>query len=524
MNEEQKMENQKKLEAEFNPVIYAYTNIPYFLLEQELDDKFGEEYKREFNEICNLYKIYKIGSYFITEGSNGDYVPSNLKFKKASMIINKEARFLFSNPPSFNLNKEQVDTKYKDENAILQSFLDKVLEKNKFESKILKGLKDCFIGKRIGIVVNFNPKYGITLTFLKSLDFIYEKNDNDEIVKFISFTRINDTENLSAQRWFKKKYTKEENVVYLEERIYSGDGREIEIVTPKQPILLDVIPAVVILNDGLTGDKRGESELGLLVDYEKYYSKFSNADLDALRKSMNPIKYSIDASQDSTSNLSTSPGSFWDLQSDDDKPVERGAKVGTLEAMMNYSHPLKETLSRIENEMYNEVDVPNITSEQLAGVITSGKTIQALYWGLTVRCDEKMLAWSGCLREMAEIIINGGKLYPECIFKYTEEDKLPDIPYEIFVENNYPIPEDIKEEKETDMAEIETGVLSRKSYLKKWRNLTDDEADKEIRQIKFEQDLLENTALNMYDEFNSTPEEDYDEEENNSEKDNVNAE
>ena len=46
---------------------------------------------------------------------------------------------------------------------------------------------------------------------------------------------------------------------------------------------------------------------------------------------------------------------------------------------MHYSNPLKVTLDRIENEMFAELDVPNINSEQLAGVITSGKTIEALY-------------------------------------------------------------------------------------------------------------------------------------------------
>ena len=38
---------------------------------------------------------------------------------------------------------------------------------------LLKGLKDCFIGKRIAIVVNFNDD-GITITFLKPTEFIYE--------------------------------------------------------------------------------------------------------------------------------------------------------------------------------------------------------------------------------------------------------------------------------------------------------------------------------------------------------------
>ena len=82
--------------------------------------------------------------------------------------------------------------------------------------------------------------------------------------------------------------------------------------------------------------------------------------------------------------------------------------------------------------MYNTVDVPNITSDQLAGVITSGKTIRALYWGLTVRCDEKMLAWGHALEFIATAIIEGGLLYPQSIRKYTHVDKLPEIPFTVF--------------------------------------------------------------------------------------------
>ena len=145
--------------------------------------------------------------------------------------------------------------------------------------------------------------------------------------------------------------------------------------------------------------------------------------------------------------------------------------------------------------MYNELDVPNITSEQLAGVITSGKTIQALYWGLTVRCDEKMLAWAAGLREIAYIVIEGAKFYKSFVGKYTDKP-IPDIPYDVVVENNYPIPEDVKEEKELDITEIDAKVMSRKAYLKKWRNLNDSEAAAELEQIKLESQMLDNTYLN----------------------------
>ena len=498
MTEEEKELTLQEIEEDDDKnFLAAYRDIPYFLLEDDVNPSVYSEYKTDFNEIARLYRIYKLGNGFIPEGSNGDYVPSRLRYKKSAMIVNKEARFLFANPPTFNVNKEDVDTEFTEENAVIQDFLDSVLEKTDFSGKVLKAAKDCFIGKRVAVLCNFNEEAGITVTFLNSLEFVYETSGqkDNEVTKLIAFYKMLDVDSMIDQRWFKKRYEKTKDGVFLTEEIYDGTGTLIETVTPAEKIKFEYIPAAVILNDGLTGEWKGESELGLLTDYEKTFSKLSNSDIDSLRKNMHAIRYTVDASQNSAKHFSSSPGSYWDIQSDEDKGVERQAKVGILETSMGYSDPLKTTLSRIESEMYEEVDVPNITSEQLAGVITSGKTIQALYWGLTVRCDEKMLAWGYALRFIAEAIIEGAKLYPNCAKRYLTDESLPDIPVKVFVENNYPLPEDIKEEKELDMAEVEAMVMSKKSYLKKWRKLNDSEADEELRQIKVEQEILENSVM-----------------------------
>lgn len=516
MSEENTMLEQQEKANDVERMKYmASLNIPYFIINEE-DEDFCSEWKNEFTEIMNYYYIYKLGNEFRPEGSNNDYIPSVVRFKKAAKILNKEARFAFANPPTFNINRDDVDTVNREDNDVLQKFLNKVLEKTNFKGKIIKALKDCFIGKRIAIVLNINEQSGFTLTFLTSLEFIFETTgrDDDGLKKFVSFNKINKTRQLSQQRWFKKKYIKEDDGVYLTEQIYAGDGTLIETVTDNVKIKFDFIPVVIVLNDGLTGEFEGETELQDLADLESLYSKLANADVDAERKGMNPIRYTIDASANSTKRelLSTSPGSYWDIQSNQDEPEVRQAKVGTLESNMSYSSPLKTTLDRVENEMYSTVDVPNMTNDQLSGIITSGKTIRALYWGLTVRCDEKMLAWGYALQFIAEAIIEGGKLYPNCIKKYVKDigvDKIPDIPYNIIVENNYPLPDDVIEEKTMDIAEVESKVMSRKSYLKKWRNLSDNSADEELRQIKYENELLDDSYLaTMYSSESEDSEDD----------------
>jgi hypothetical protein len=425
MSEEEIMLNQKNDNID---VITSYNSVPYFIIEDDLTELRRSEYNAEMEKIINLYKKYEIGEEFLTEGTNADYVASDLRYKKASTIINKEARFLFANPPTFNINVNDVSSEVKKKNTILQDYLNKVLNKNLFNSKLIKAAKDCFIGKRIAIVLNVSEETGISITFLNSLEFLYEKNETEELTKIVMFYNQNDTNYRQDQRWLKKIYELENGIVYVEEYIFNGLGELIEELTPRRKTKFEYIPVAIVLNDGLTGDLKGKSELGYLLGYEKHYSKLANADEDAERKSMNPTKYIIDGSKNSTANLSTGPGAVWDIQSDSEGVNENlTANVGILEPAMNYSNALKITLDRIENAMYSEVDVPNINSEQLQGVITSGKTINALYWGLTVRCDEKMLAWAPAFELIAKAIIDGGKLYPKAIVKYTNELQLPDI-------------------------------------------------------------------------------------------------
>ena len=279
--------------------------------------------------------------------------------------------------------------------------------------------------------------------------------------------------------------------------MYDGAGREVSAEefepTEQQPTKLATIPAVVFLNDGLTGDSKGESEIDLLQDYEQYYSKLANGDIDAERKTMNPTRYAIDMDQRSTKGLSSSAGAFWDLQSDQnlDHPAP---KVGMLESAMNYSEALKTSLDRIKTVGYEQVDMPNITLETMTGAITSGKALKAIYWPLIVRCKEKMKMWGPKLRQLAEIVFEGALAYPNTITKYVDTPLVP-VAHEIHVEQNTPLPEDELEERNMDLAEVAAQTMSKKSYMKKWRGLTDDEAQEELEQIALERQIIDDNTV-----------------------------
>lgn len=502
LNEEQ----QVQLLEETSEYLKVYTNIPYSLLYDESSCSVQDTID-EINQICKFYKIYKKGKDFTVEGTNGDYVPAKLKYKMAASLINKEARFLFAEQPDIKVEPKgdvgKVTPETKTALTVMNDLLETVLSKNKFEDILIKAARDCFIGKRVGCLVNFNEEDGITINFLKSTQFIYETKIGNQnvITKFVCFIVAKDSTSLAEKRIFKKKFTLEsDGFAYIEESMYDGAGSLVENITKKQPTKLNFIPAFVIINDGLSGEALGESEVELLMDYEMWYSKLSNADKDAERKSMNPTKYVIDMENNSTKSLSTAAGALWDLGSDQNLENQK-TEVGILEPHMYYSEALKTSLERIKTAGYEQVDVPNITSETLSGSITSGKALKAIYWPLIVRCKEKMKVWGPGLKQMAYIIIQGAMTYPNCIKQYVDFVLTP-VAYEVSVEQNTPLPEDEIEEKTTNLAEVEASVMSKKTYMKRWYNLTDDEVSDELRQIALERQILDDYAYDLNNGYN----------------------
>lgn len=479
-------------------VLSAFNRIPYALINTEIGGS-AKDTLDELTQICRYYKVYKNGAKFAVEGTNGDYVPAQLKYKMAASLINKEARFLFAEPPDITIEPKgdvgKVTEDAKKALTTINNLIKTILDENNFEEILLKAAKDCFIGKRVAGLINFNEDDGVTVSFLPSTQFIYEtKIGNPKVLtKFVCFDIVKDSITMSEKRIFKKKFELVDDVVYLEEVLYDGAGKQLEVVTEYQETLIPIIPASIFINDGLTGEVTGESEVDLLQDYESWYSKLSNADTDAERKSMNPTKYMVDMESNSTKNLSTAAGALWDLGSDQnlDKP---NPMIGLLEPGMNYSQALKTSLDRIQTMGYNQVDMPNITLESMQGAITSGKALKSIYWPLIVRCKEKMKMWGPQLRRMVDIIIKGSMVYPGCITKYLSDVLVP-VDYEIKIEQNNPLPEDEQEEKQMDLSEVGSGTMSRKTYMKKWRGLTDDEADEELEQMARERQILEDFSF-----------------------------
>lgn len=501
-------------------VITAFKDIPYFLLNKELSPGEVSEITKEFREIKKFYEVYKKGAKFVTEGSCGDYIPSQIKYKIVRTLVDKQSRFMFGETPDFvikGMGDEIEDEDIKRQLELRQRVIDKVMDGNEgcnISKLLLQASKDCFIAKRVACLIDMNVIEGIKIHFYRSTQFLYETDydDPERLIKFIAYVSVKDSSKLIEKRILVKKYelgivdTPEETVIgfsggesqgqekykcFVEEILYDGRGNKISTITPRTETEFEYIPAIIITNGGLLGNVRGESEIEQLEEMESGYSKMANADMDAERKGMNPIRYTVDMSMESTDNLSSSAGSYWDLQHNQEmeSPVPM---VGTLAPAMNHTTALKTTLGRIKNEMYSQVDVPNIDLETMEGIITSGKALKAIYWPLTIRCDEKLKTWIPALKFVMKAIIDGAMLYPNISVGRYIEEKLTPIECKYTVEVNYPLPEDEQEEKEMNIQEVEAKTMSRKAYMKRWRLLSDSEADEELEQIAYETNLIEN--------------------------------
>ena len=470
--------------------------IPQNLISKELPGNYSSSMLAEFTEITQYYDAYNKGAEF-KHISGTNYEPPHLPYCKIKSLIDKEARFLFSKSPDFVVKSDSLRDRGVDnleEVSIIQNLVDKVLQANSVKNDLTQAARDCFIGKRVAIMCNFNND-GIQISLIPSLNFIYELDKYGKLSKIVGYFLLNDSTIDQDRRIYCKKYWMQNGFCWVEETVYDGAGNYVETFTASTRTEFTQIPATVVINGGLLENYRGVSDVKELMAYESMYSQLSNNDIDAELHSMNPIKYTIDMNPKSVEELSVAAGAFWDLNTDQTQLSGGKGAVGMLESKMTYSPVLTTTLDRISDCMHSQLEIPDTTPSKLQGIITSGKTLKAIYWGMVVRCDEKMNTWRSSLEEIMRFIIEGAKMYPESAKPYIEEP-VPDIPYEVFVTNQYPLPEDEAEEKTIDMAEVNNQVMSHKSYLKKWRGMTDVEAEEEIIQIAKEKRLFEESFFN----------------------------
>lgn len=455
----------------------------------ELTGLYGSAVLQEMNDILRLYDIYEGRENFIDKSEGKDYTQTEKRTNLIKKLIKEESRFLFGKTPELYVqSKNDTDTD-KDKAEEINLYLNKILKDNLFSEKLVKGARDCFIGKRAAIKLYANQDTKeIRIMFLPSLEFIYESDEENpnELKKIIFFYQTNKEVEKDKQRIWKQKYEMIDGRCILNEGIYNGNGILIEPINVDIDLQLSGIPCYVIINDGLSGDPFGESDVKELLDNQIQYNRLSSEDVDTLRKGMDRIIYGVDIDPEASEKFKLKPGAFWDVPTD---PTAEGkqATLGTIPTDFGYGDKIENSLKRIKSDMYEMLNIPMLSNDELKGMMTSGKTMKALYWQLITRCEEKMMAWRPALEWLIRAILEITEVY--------QIEKLPQLDYTVTVENNYPLQEDEDEEKTLDLQQVNAQAMSRKTFIKKWQGVTDDVADAEIKQIALEREMLEESYV-----------------------------
>lgn len=215
------------------------------------------------------------------------------------------------------------------------------------------------------------------------------------------------------------------------------------------------------------------------------YNKLASEDIDALRKGMNRIIYGVDVDPKASEKFKLKPGAYWDVATDITVDGKQ-AQINTIATDFGYDARMENTLNRVKSDMHEVLNIPMINNADMVGMMTSGKTMKALYWQLITRCEEKMKSWKPALEWMIAAILEMVEVY--------NIEKLPQLKdFEVEVENQYPLQEDEDIEKTLDMQQVNTQVMSRKTYIKKWQTTTDEVAEEELKQIQLEKQMLEDS-------------------------------
>lgn len=455
----------------------------------ELAGLYGSAVLQEMNDILRLYDIYEGRENFIDKSEEKDYTQTEKRTNLIKKLIKEESRFLFGKTPELYIQPKNDTDADKDKAGEINLYLNKILKDNLFSEKLVKGARDCFIGKRAAIKLYANQDTKeIRIMFLPSLEFIYESDEENpnELKKIIFFYQTNKEVERDKQRIWKQKYEMIDGRCILNEGIYNGNGILIEPINVDIDLQLSGIPCYVIINDGLSGDPFGESDVKELLDNQIQYNRLSSEDVDTLRKGMDRIIYGVDIDPEASEKFQLKPGAFWDVPTD---PTAEGkqAALGTIPTDFNYGDKIENSLKRIKSDMYEMLNIPMLSNDELKGMMTSGKTMKALYWQLITRCEEKMMAWRPALEWLIRAILEITEVY--------QIEKLPQLDYTVTVENNYPLQEDEDEEKTLDLQQVNAQAMSRKTFIKKWQGVTDDVADAEIKQIALEREMLEESYV-----------------------------
>lgn len=451
---------------------------------QELGQEYGTQLWRDQQEIIRLYAFYEGPGQMWPTPAGLDYTPNKTLVNHVKRLIGKVAGFMFGRSPEITLQPIGDGEANARRVAELEQHVRNILEENRWRKRLLDAGRDCFVGKRVALKVT-TREGKIIIRFRPSVEFFHDVtlDDAEQLSRIIFAYGMNERKEPENQRIWVQSWRMEQGRCLLCEGVYNGYGAAVGEEVRDADTGLDGLPAYVILNEGMTSDVLGDSDVRQMEALQRNYNRLVSDDMDALKFNMFPQTTFTDASEDSMAAVKISPGALLDLQTDPTKP-DAQAKVAKLEASFSYSERFQQSKDDLLKDMYALESCPQVTEEYLKAAGISGKAMRAMYWDLQCRCEERWAEWDSALQWLVRQIVQQEKVAG--IRDWTGCD------YTVKIEHLYPITDDEDEERKLDMQEVNAQVRSRRSYLDKWQPNAD--AAEELRQMALERQQLEEAS------------------------------
>lgn len=486
----------KKLNAN---LLGIHSNDPRYRQELIEVAKYYEFYdakpdnQEEIDQDCEYGQLWKY--------REDDYRPTREVRNLTKKLIDKQARFMLAIPPNLMFKAKSLDDV--DNAEMKRTVIEQILDAGKFWSKSYNAFKDCTIGKRVLLAVLANrPSEGsegnIRFRYYTMPEFTYQFDPNDcEVLTKVQIA-YQDERTVGAidtqQRWHKWTYEMREEKCWAIYQVVDGLNQQVFTEIALEPNEAGVseterydfkeewdtgltqIPCKVILNDGLTGDTKGRSDIKDLMDLAMNYNKTNSDYRDALRFKMFEQPVFTDADPNSIKGIRIAPNAIIDLKTDPSASMGEGgskqASASMLSSTFNFVEGAECYLDRLKREMYEIMEQP--LPEQLKEV-PSGKALKMLYYDLIARCEDKWIMWDSAIMWMIDLIIemiNTLGLYAdvegiEAINTVTVNS----------IKHNVPIADDAEEAKKVAIEEVKANVKSHKTYIREFGQVEDEDAE-----------------------------------------------
>ena len=174
----------------------------------------------------SLYDLYDGKGQVWTPNSSGlDYTPTVKRTNLIKKLIKDEARFMMGNEPEIKLIA--MDGNQRDEVAKIENWLADLLRRERWQDKLIKGARDCFVGKRVALKLTGGKGLPLGIQFRPSLEFVYDVDpeDVDKVNKVVFFYHTNESVDREKQRIWRQRYELIGGQCLLTEGVYDEIGR-----------------------------------------------------------------------------------------------------------------------------------------------------------------------------------------------------------------------------------------------------------------------------------------------------------